>query len=329
MYWNIQDVISHNKFLNFIVGNRGAGKSYSSKKYCIDDFLKNGSQFVWVRRFDSELDDFQHTFFSDILHNYPDSIKFHYKHYKFYINDVVAGFSIPLSISSKKKSSSYHKVNKIIFDEFIIDKGHSYYLKKEVEVFLDLIETVFRMRENIKGVFCLANSITFINPYFLYFNLDYPKAKNNIYKKDDILLQLYTNDEFIEKKKNTRFGKLIANTEYANYSIENKFLRDNNNFIGKPEGKLRYLFTIKNDTMLGVWITQSQDKIYVSKNYDKSSKLIYTTKFENHQENTMLIKSLNESHLFKHFIKYLKNGFVLFENLKIKGEILAIVSRIL
>src|SRR6056300_1738318 len=103
MYWNIKDVISHNKFLNFIVGNRGAGKSYSSKKYCIDDFLKNGSQFVWVRRFDSELDDFQHTFFSDILHNYPDSIKFHYKHYKFYINDVVAGFSIPLSISSKKK----------------------------------------------------------------------------------------------------------------------------------------------------------------------------------------------------------------------------------
>ena len=37
----------------------------------------------------------------------------------------------------------------------------------------------------------------------------------------------------IKEKKETRFGKLIANTKYSDYSIENQALRDSDTFINR------------------------------------------------------------------------------------------------
>lgn len=329
MFWNMKETLSYNALFNFIVGNRGSGKSYGCKKWCIEDFIKTGSQFVWVRRFDSELDDFRHTFFSDIDEAFPEH-KFEYKSYKFYIDEKVAGYAIPLTISMKKKSSSYAGVNKIIFDEFIIDKGSSYYLKKEVEVMLELCETVIRMRENFKAVFFIANAITFTNPYFLYFNVEKPRNKKSITKKGDILIQLVNNQEYINKKKETRFGKLIEGTEYAKYSIENEFLRDTTDFIKKQPKNMRYYFTIKaGGEMFGVWISNSEGIIYVSKKYDPSYKIVFTTILDNHKPNTMLLKGASKSVLFKTFIDSFKIGIVYFDSIKTKNMVIETIKNTL
>ena len=330
MFWNINETLSFNALFNFIVGNRGSGKSYGAKKWCIEDFLKNKNQFVWVRRFDSEFDDFKTGFFSDIVHAF-EGVEFEYKSYTFYINKEVAGYAIPLSISSKKKSSSYPNVNKIIFDEFIIDKGNSYYLKKEVEVFLDLYETVMRMREdNIRGAFFIANAITFTNPYFLYFNIEKPTGKRGILKKGEILIQLVNNKDYIEKKKNTRFGKLIQGTEYGDYSIQNNFLRDNNDFIidHKPQN-VKYFFTLKSsDECFGVWVCYDEGFMYVSRKYDPSYKIVYTTMLENHKPNTMLLRG-NKGIIFTSFIKAFKMGNVLFDSIKTKNIVLETIKNTL
>lgn len=330
MFWNVKEILSYNALFNFIVGNRGSGKSYGCKKWCIEDFVKNGNEFVWVRRFDSELDDFKTAFFSDIAHEF-EGVELEYKSYKFYVNGVVAGYAIPLSISQKKKSSSYPKVNKIIFDEFIIDKGSSYYLKKEVEVFLDLYETVMRMREtNIRGAFFVANAITFTNPYFIYFKVEKPKNKKMILKQGEILVQLFSNQDFINKKKNTRFGKLIDNTDYGNYSINNEFLRDSTDFIIKQPKKLRYSFTLKSGSeCFGVWWCDNEGLIYVSKKYDPSCKIKYTTILENHKPNTLLLKGGGKSAIFTHFVKAFKMGNVYFDSVKTKNIVLETIKNTL
>ena len=41
---------------NFIIGERGVGKTYGAIKFCINDYLKNGNQFVYVRRFKTEIE---------------------------------------------------------------------------------------------------------------------------------------------------------------------------------------------------------------------------------------------------------------------------------
>lgn len=53
-----------------------------------------------------------------------------------------------LSTAQDLKSSNFSKVKYIIFDEFIIEEGQKkYYLNNEVFIFLNLIETIARLRD--------------------------------------------------------------------------------------------------------------------------------------------------------------------------------------
>ena len=74
-----------------------------------------------------------------------------------------------------------------VFDEFIETKKGRNYLQNEVEMFLDLIETVNRLRIDRPEVrvYLLANKVTFVNPYFTYFNIKpftgrFKKYKNGL-----------------------------------------------------------------------------------------------------------------------------------------------------
>lgn len=334
MYWDLFETLSYNCLMNFVVGNRGSGKTYGSKKWCIDDWLKNKKQFIWVRRFNSEFDDFKTNFFTDIKQIYDDhelEMKtVNYNTHKFICDGEVMGYGIPLSVSLKKKSIPYPNVDKIIFDEFIIEKGSSYYLKNEVEIFLDLMETVIRLRDDFRCCIFIANAITFTNPYFLYFDVKKPRNKKMIKAKDDILIQFVANEEFVEKKKESRFGKLINNTKYAEYSIENKFLRDNEDFIGIKPKNLRYFFTLKaNNENYGVWLSNDEGVFYVSSKYDPSYKIVYTTLLENHEPNTMLLKGLSKSIIFKKFVDAFKMGLVYFDSVKTKNIVLETIKHTL
>ena len=61
-------LLSFDYLWNMIIGERGNGKTYSIKKLFIKKFIKTGEQFVWIRRYETEFDDFDE-FFSDIIKN--------------------------------------------------------------------------------------------------------------------------------------------------------------------------------------------------------------------------------------------------------------------
>lgn len=96
----------------------------------------------------------------------------------------------------------------MIFDEFIIEEGQKkYYLPNEVMIFLNLLETIGRMRD-IK-VFMLANPANiYTNPYFLYFDLKLPYNNDiKLFKDNLILLQYMKNEEYRKAKRETKFRK--------------------------------------------------------------------------------------------------------------------------
>ena len=67
------------------------------------------------------------------------------------------GYNMCLSTAQDIKGANFDKVKYIIFDEFIIDEGmKKYYLTNEVEVFLNIIESIARMRD-VK-IFLLGNA---------------------------------------------------------------------------------------------------------------------------------------------------------------------------
>lgn len=319
MWYDIGKTLTYNCLFNFVIGNRGSGKTYGAKKRAIKQFLDKGYQFVYLRRYKEELDETAESYFNDILLNeeFP-NISIKYSAGEYYINDQLAGYAMALTKAKDYKSISYPMVYLIIFDEFLIeDTGYSRYLKNEVKHFLNFYMSIDRYRGCT--VFFLANSVSMINPYTLYFDLQLPYG-SNIVRKGDVLLQLVQDSEFIENRKNTRFGKLIAGTEFAEYAIENKFVDDNKTFVQKKTEKAQYYFTfVYKGISYGVWVDWQAGKMFVSENVDPSCRLVYSLTVEDHTPNTLLLSQINKTHLFKTFVDNFKLGNVYYESMKIKS----------
>lgn len=338
IFWNINETLTHNMLVNFIVGNRGGGKSYGAKKRAIDNFIKKGEQFGYIRRYREDLKKPMEQFFKDIEWEYPD-YEFKVEGDKFYIrmkSDIkakwtekdIAGFGFVLSTANNKKSISYPNVTLLIFDEFLLETGNQRYLPNEPEKLLNLYETVARpgTQHPRVALFLLANAITITNPYFLYFNLQMPtkQDKNGKYiwkhPSKPILVEDVRNAKFIDKKKNTEFGALVHGTTYADYSIENKFLLDDNAFIEKKSAKARYFFTfIYMGNKYGVWFNMHEGRMWVSEDVDPSYLITYTLTLKDHQPNTMLLKNKRRAGSFYKFIECYKQGNVFFESMNIKN----------
>ena len=329
MFYDIQKVLTYNAYFNFLIGERGVGKTYSSKNFVINRFLKKGEQFIYLRRYKTEIDKAKRTYFNDIVDKYTKH-DFYCKGDSFFIDNTVCGFAVPLSTANILKSVCYDKVTTIIFDEFIIDKGCYHYLSNEVKTFLEFCETVFRLRDNVRVLF-LANAITQTNPYFLYFDLEIPKHKNiKLFKNGLILLEIMKNEEYREQKKKSKFGQLISGTDYGNYAIKNEFLRDNDKFIERKTGKCNFAFAfVWHGSTFGVWYNLDLGKMYVSTDYLNNATLTFTTTLDNHKPNTLLLKSVRNFGCWQMFIKQFKYGNVYFENIKIKNITYELIKSIL
>lgn len=325
IFYDGNRILTHNCLFNFIVGSRGNGKTFWFKKWAIEDFIKNESQFVYVRRNTKEAKKAVKTFFDDIRFLFPDH-ELKVKGYEFYIDDKLAGYCIILATAKIEKSVSYPFVNKICFDEFIIEKGYYKYLPDEVGAFLNLYETIARPGSGHCDVtvFFMANAITWTNPYFLYFDIKQPtKLDRNgklVWKKGEILIELSADEKFIEAKEKTRFGSIVKGTDYGNYSINNQFLLDDNKFIEKKSPQAKYYFTFKyKENAYGVWVDMVEGKMWVSKSVDPSYKLVFSVTMKDHEPNTMFLKNISKYNQYKMFIENYKLGNVYFEDINIKN----------
>lgn len=286
MWYDINNTLSHNCLLNFVVGPRGVGKTYSAKRRVIQNFLKKGEHFVYLRRYKTEITSKQmERFFDDIWAEFPEC-EFKVDAGKFYINKKLAGFSLALSTAAQYKSVPMPKVSLIIFDEFIIDQGLIKYLPNEVVTFNEMYSTIARLRD-VKVVF-LSNAITFTNPYFIFYDLSLQKDQK-IVKKGDILLEMVVNDEYQIAASNTRFGKIISRTDYGRYAIENEFLLDNDTFIMEIPAPATGLFNLRvSNENFTVYYIIGDNKWYVSNKIDPSVKKNISLDVSSHDNTTIL-----------------------------------------
>lgn len=314
-----QPIVSRNALLNFVITERGKGKTYGGIKFCIKRFLKTGEQFVYLRRYKTELKESVPKFFDSLIQNeeFKDH-KLEVKGNSFYCDGKVCGYAIPLSTANILKSTSFARVMTILFDEFIIDKGCYHYLRNEVEQFLDIIETIARLRD--VRVFLLGNAISITNPYFLYFNLSLPyNAEIKMFKQNLILVYYGKNQKYREIKKASRFGKLIENTQYGKYAIDNEFLRDTKTFIRKKTPNAKFFFTIIiNGATYGIWTDSKEDLVFISNKYDKNCHIVFALTTDDHNDNTLFLQ-LKTSVFYQNLLFNYRMGRVRFENQKVKN----------
>lgn len=333
MYYDYDKILSREGWIiSFIITERGLGKTFNAKRMALNRWLKSGEEFIYVRRYKTELDSSLATFWSDLQSNgyfedYDLRVQKSKLLTKFTCNGKVCGYAVPLSTSNILKSTAFPKVKYIIFDEFLLPAGGTYrYLKNEVNMFLDLMETVFRLRDG--KVFMLGNSInTYANPFFAYFNLDLPYgAEFKSFKDGAILVHYARNTEYREKKKQTKFGKLIEGTDFSKYAIDNIDVSRNNMFIAKrPEKASFYALLIINGRNIGVWYGRD-GYLYLSDKYDPNTVNKFAFDFTDHTESTIFTSARDNPYLNAcvHAYKY---GFIRFENEKVKAVTISVLNK--
>lgn len=316
LYYNPNKMLSYNRILNFVIGARGVGKSYAFKKQPITRFIKNGEQFIYLRRYKGELRKLK-TYFNDIAPAFPEH-KFEVKGWELYIDGKQAGWGIPLSTWQTEKSNSYPRVTTIIYDEFIREKDKSGYLPNEVDALLNFMDTVFRNRDNVRCV-CLSNAITIVNPYFLYFNV-VPNINKRFNAYKSLVVEIPNSSEFSNERRKTRFGQLIEGTEYADMSLDNEFVNDSSVFIEKRTSNSKFSFSVTYKGMtMGVWVDVNEGVMFLSHDTDPSTKLNFAMTSEDLTENNMLMSNWKSNYYLKKLVSAFTNGYLRFDNQVIRN----------
>lgn len=342
MWWSPHKILSFNCLFNFIMGARGCGKSFGAKEFCIKQAIEKGRQFMLLRRTEVELSDAAGTFFDDVCEKFPEKV-FRYHNKKFQVNEKdnetggaligspweTIGHGAYLSGARRKKSVPYPKVMYIIFDEFIVPGyGVGKYLPDEVTTFLEFYETVARMRP--VQVLFLANALTTINPYFLYFNLRVPKSKTGFLRvSDEIVIEIPKSTEYKSAKKETRFGKMIQDTEYGKYAIDNEFVFEDKESMAKKPGSAFYLFTLTIDsTDFGVYLDKKTDTSYITESVNRQIPVNFEYKAVTGR-NSVVFKNRAKFALINNLVGRFERGRVKFETQRAKQLSLEMFSKII
>lgn len=291
MYYDPNKTLSRQRLFSFVIGARGVGKTYGAKKTVIKRFLKSGDQFVYLRRYETEMPAAEMiNFFDDVSVEFPD-VEFKSWNGLFKINNRIAGWYFPLSKATMLKSIPFPNVKLIIFDEFIIEVGIYKYLPNEVKTFLECYSTISRDRD--VPVLFLSNAITMTNPYFLYFNIGLEPGQTVKLLKH-ISVELIQSKEYEEHVRNTRFGELIAGTDYGDYNISNKFLLDTSTFLEDlPLGARSVCtFNVANRNF-GYYVNQEATRWYLSPKTDPTNPRKFALQINEHDTGTVLARRMN------------------------------------
>ena len=285
-FYNYGRLLSYNATFNMAVGGRGIGKTYGAKKIVLKAAIKSGiedgEQFILLRRYKEELSLAKNTFMADIQEQFPD-YDFKSQGFSFMAAPAetrddkkrkwhIIGYFISLSTAQSYKGVSFHRVTRIIFDEFILEKSATHYLPDEAKIFLNFFSTVDRYKDKTK-VFFLANSVSIENPYFIEYEITPDKAdENGFVKVGDgfMIVHFIDSDEFENEVYQTKFGRFIQQTDYAEYAVANKFSDNHKHLIGGKPSRAKYFLTLETKSYsMSIWYDAYEGIYYAQKKRPK------------------------------------------------------------
>lgn len=179
-YYSLTKILNKKAIYNLIIGERSNGKSYAVLEYAIKQFMKEGSQFAYVRRWKEDVigkrargvfrgfspETLSRLTNGKYTHIYYINGEFYLCNYidnkPVYTTEDLLGFTFALSDDEHLKSTSYPHVKTVMFDEFLTK---ALYLKDEFIIFMNVLSTIIRRRKDVT-IFMLGNTVNKFSPYF-------------------------------------------------------------------------------------------------------------------------------------------------------------------
>ena len=181
-FYSLDRILSKGADYNVIFGERSNGKTYATLLYGIKQYLKTGKQMAYIRRWREDLrgkraeslfmnhvangviEELTNGEFNEVFY-YSGKwfLSFYNEETKKRVPDTIPFcYGFCLSEQEHEKSSSYPNITTIVFDEFLTRR---YYLPEEFMLFMNLLSTIIRQRDDVK-VFMLGNTVNQFCPYF-------------------------------------------------------------------------------------------------------------------------------------------------------------------
>lgn len=230
-YYNTKSIDKKNATYNVIFGERSNGKTFALLKKGLIDYIKDGSQLGYVRRWKEDITGRRAARLYSGINESGEVAKItkgeftgvHYWAGKWYLCNYeeatgkaiygdanVIAFSFALSDGEHDKSTSFPNIRTIVFDEFLTSR---IYLTDEFVLFMNTVSTIVRRREDVK-IYMLGNTVNKFCPYFQEMGLEH------IQKMVQGSIDLYKYGE----------SKLVVAVEYCASQVDNKTKEANKYF---------------------------------------------------------------------------------------------------
>lgn len=320
----LQKTLSYNAPMSICVGGNSIGKTYSFTLQGVKEFLKQGKEFGWIRRYDTELKKAAANFFDDIAdHNeFPGYIFRTDKDHGYIARKPQEGEKptwrvcchfFALSKQGTYKGTAYPKVKRLIFDEYIREtRTPPGYLYDDIGKLMKLWKTIGRKRNDCQ-LYLLSNAVDLVNPAFLWLGItDEPKAGYSWHNNKTVLLHHIKDAAFAQSERKTLVGKVIAGSALEKVMIDNEFAASNDLFIAKKtaNAKYRYGFKFQNQ-VYAVWLDSSNGLFYVNRKAPAGG-VVYSLTTEDHRPNMYLVESAGK--FARQIGRLYGNGVVRFEH---------------
>lgn len=240
-YYDIKYTLARGSPINMIIGQRGCGKTYSTTKYVMENWINNREKFLYIRRNRNQIAPAAKNFFANFEEEFPVAAV----HKQFVHNDDIIGFYCNLTEAQTLKSGFDLKdVTTIIFDE-VIEKNPERYLIGEYAEFADLLDTTLRLRDNAKVIF-LGNSYSVYNPYTLQWGTEFKNGQRKWASSDNFYrVELIEMPDITKARKTSIVGRFAEGTEYEQMATNNEFILDLETQIKPRTGKCQPAYSIE------------------------------------------------------------------------------------
>lgn len=329
------DINGERPEIYMVTTNRTGGKTTYFNRLLVNKFLKGQGKFALLFRYNYELDDCADKFFKDIGRLFFKGIEMESKrrangiYHELFLDEESCGYAISLNSADtiKKYSHLFSDVDRMMFDEFQSETNH--YCADEIRKLLSIHTSIARGQGKMiryVPLYMCSNPVSIINPYYVEMGIsERLKSETRFLKGDGFVLEQGFNQNASEAQMQSGFNRAFSRNSYVSYAAQCVYLNDNQAFIEKPEGRSKYLTTLRyNGTEYGVREFADAGIIYCDDRPDGTypSKISVTT--EDHNVNYVMLR---RNDMFLTNLRfYFERGCFRFKNLKCKEAVLKALS---
>ena len=329
------DINGNKPEIYMVTTNRTGGKTTYFGRLAINRFIKNGSKFGLIYRYNYELDDIVDKFYKDIGSLFFKDKEMTSKRrangifHELFLDGKSCGYALSLNNADmiKKYSHLFSDIELLIFDEFQSETNH--YCDNEVKKLLSVHTSIARgqgKQVRYVPVIMIGNAVSIINPYYIELGISARLKDDTKFLKGDgfVLEQGYIDTASIAQKE-SGFNRAFSRNKYVAYSSENVYLNDSKAFVEKPTGDSRYIATLKyNDSYYGIREFLEDGIIYCDDRPDKTFRLKITVTTADHEINYVMLK---RNDMFLSNLRfYFEKGCFRFKDLRCKEAVLKALS---